>query len=248
MELYKIDEVNSHKYYKIPKQLFDNVCYRTTLTSDAKLVYAVLLDRMELSRKNNWVNDKGEIFLLYTKKDIAGILGISETTAYKAFKLLDELKLIKQVRQGLNKPNKIFISKINPLFKRNCEICRSRTTECEGQDIENMKSIYTEYSGTELSEKESVYISLPTDGNNFLEIYNYFFERSMGRKHPRVTHDQLNRIYEAIETLKEYSVDEETFKEEVINHLDNLPDSNNGNILAFLQATKRFFDVDLATS
>jgi len=223
VQLYKINEVNSHKFYKIPKQLIENVCYRVKLTSDAKLVYSVLLDRMELSRKNNWVNENNEIYLLYTKNDIADILGISESTAYKAFKLLDEVGLIKQVRQGLNKPNKIFIGKINPVFTGNCKICRSRTVKCNGQNMQDLQGIYTHVSETHVSETHNVYnvgvvkkhntksyglfnklIKNPInkDTDKFEEqCVKYFFHQyrsMMGEDHPSMKDEQIKNALDVI--------------------------------------------------
>lgn len=159
LDLYKISEVNSHKFLKIPKALFDNEAYRTGLTSDAKMAYAMLLDRMELSKKNGWVNDDGEIFLLFTKDNMAEMLGIGERTAYRAFKQLQEFKLIKQVRQGLNRPNMIYIGKINPLFTRTCQIGRSEHAKMAGQDKSNWQGNYTEGSETEGSETDTLAVS-----------------------------------------------------------------------------------------
>ena len=50
--LYKISEVTQHKYYQVPKELYTNPRYKTTINNDAKMLYAMLLDRMELSRTN----------------------------------------------------------------------------------------------------------------------------------------------------------------------------------------------------
>ena len=53
--LYKINEVTQHKYYQVPKELYTNLRYKTTINNDAKMLYALLLDRMELSRTNGWI-------------------------------------------------------------------------------------------------------------------------------------------------------------------------------------------------
>lgn len=45
--LYKINEVTQHKYYQVPKELYTNLRYKTTINNDAKMLYALLLDRME---------------------------------------------------------------------------------------------------------------------------------------------------------------------------------------------------------
>ena len=110
---YKINEVTQHKYYQVPKELYTNARYKTTTSNDAKMLYALLLDRMELSRTNNWVDSDGTIFLIFKREDLADMLGICTTTVWRAIKQLKEVGLIAEKRQGLNKPNLIYIGKID---------------------------------------------------------------------------------------------------------------------------------------
>ena len=110
---YKINEVTQHKYYQVPKELYTNARYKTTTSNDAKMLYALLLDRMELSRVNNWVDSDGTIFLIFKREDLADMLGICTTTVWRAIKQLKEGGLIAEKRQGLNKPNLIYIGKID---------------------------------------------------------------------------------------------------------------------------------------
>lgn len=110
---YKINEVTRHKYYQVPKELYTNARYKTTTSNDAKMLYALLLDRMELSRVNNWVDSDGTIFLIFKREDLADMLGICTTTVWRAIKQLKEVGLIAEKRQGLNKPNLIYIGKID---------------------------------------------------------------------------------------------------------------------------------------
>lgn len=112
IEFYKIYETYSHRYYKVPKDLFENSRYKTILNSDAKLLYALLLDRMELSRENGWVNENGEIYLIYTREEICNMLGLCVNTVIKAFHQLSESGLIFEKRQGRGMPNLIYIGKI----------------------------------------------------------------------------------------------------------------------------------------
>lgn len=109
---YKINEVTQHKYYQIPKELYTNPKYKTVINNDAKILYALLLDRMELSRMNEWVDEDGTIFLMFKREDLAAMLGLCVTTVWRAFKQLKEVGLIAEKRQGLNRPNIIYIGKI----------------------------------------------------------------------------------------------------------------------------------------
>lgn len=111
--LYKINEVTQHKYYQVPKELYINPRYKTTINNDAKMLYALLLDRMELSRTNGWIEDDGTIFLIFKREDLADMLGICTTTVWRAIKQLKEVGLIEEKRQGLNRPNLIYIGKID---------------------------------------------------------------------------------------------------------------------------------------
>ncbi len=111
MNLYKINETLQHSYYQMPQELFCNEKYKK-LSIEAKVIYAFLLNRMNLSRMNKWINDKGEIYLIYTRKEIQSKLNLSDKPVTRAFKELREAKLIKEEKQGFGKPNLIYIGKI----------------------------------------------------------------------------------------------------------------------------------------
>ena len=117
--LYKISEVTQHKYYQVPKELYTNPRYKTTINNDAKMLYAMLLDRMELSRTNGWIEDDGTIFLIFKREDLADMLGICSTTVWRAIKQLKEVGLIEEKRQGLNRPNlNILVKLITVCWKK----------------------------------------------------------------------------------------------------------------------------------
>lgn len=111
MNLYKIDETLQHSYYQMPQELFCNEKYKK-LSIEAKVIYAFLLNRMNLSRMNKWINEKGEIYLIYTRKEIQSKLNLSDKPVTGAFKELREANLIKEEKQGFGKPNLIYIGKI----------------------------------------------------------------------------------------------------------------------------------------
>ena len=77
---YKINETLSHKYYQIPQELFINPLYKDILNSDSKLLYGFLLYRMSLSAKNNWCDEDGNIYLIFTRKEVQEKLGFCVRT------------------------------------------------------------------------------------------------------------------------------------------------------------------------
>ena len=147
--LYKINEVTQHKYYQVPKELYTNPRYKTTINNDAKMLYALLLDRMELSRTNGWIEDDGTIFLIFKREDLADMLGICSTTVWRAIKQLKEVGLIEEKRQGLNRPNLIYIGKIDysvleekepeSIEKEIISSSSAPSTSILSSDIENLK-------------------------------------------------------------------------------------------------------------
>ena len=83
------------------------------MSTDAKVMYSILKDRFELSKKNNWIDNDGNIYLLYTNKQLCKILDYSEPKIIKLKKELETYNLIFNERQGLNKPNKIYLLEPN---------------------------------------------------------------------------------------------------------------------------------------
>lgn len=111
MKLYKINDIINYEFLKIPKAMFANDNYRK-LSSDAKLTYALLYDRLSLSKLNGWINENEEVYLIYTREEIAEDLGITYKKAIAAFKELLAAELIAEQRCGRGIPNKIFIVKL----------------------------------------------------------------------------------------------------------------------------------------
>ena len=65
------------EFYQIPKELFINPYYKD-LNSDSKLLYSLLLDRLSISMKNNWIDEEGNIFLIFSRKEAQEKLNLKE--------------------------------------------------------------------------------------------------------------------------------------------------------------------------
>ena len=115
---YKANEYLENVYYQIPKELFTNPYYKD-LSSDSKLLYALLLDRLCISIKNNWVDGEKNIFLIFSRKEAQEKLNLSDKTVTKAFKQLADVKLIYEKKQGFKKNNIIYVGKINHISNAN---------------------------------------------------------------------------------------------------------------------------------
>ena len=173
---YKHYESDQYQFYQIPKDLFLIDKYKV-LSSDAKLLYGMLLDKMHLSRKNNWLNSQGDIYFIFSREKVRELLCISDKTCTKAFKELKEVELIEEVRQGLGKPNIIYINHIeyneinyesveNTDFEQNRKIYDSRTVKPTIQESENLRPNNTNTNNTNLNNICS--------SSNEIDIYKEF--------------------------------------------------------------------------
>ena len=109
---YKINECFEHLYYQIPMELFFNSKYKEKLNSDSKILYGFLLNRLTLSKRHDWYDENGNVYLIFTRKEVKELLNLSDKTVTKAFKQLAECKLIYEKKQGSTKPNLIYVGKI----------------------------------------------------------------------------------------------------------------------------------------
>lgn len=99
-------------FFKFPKPFIYDEKYKS-LSNHAKLLYMLLFGRLELSIKNGWHDRDGNVFQYYTNEQLMVDLNSSEKTIIKFKKELKDVRLLKEVRQGNNLPNRIYISAVD---------------------------------------------------------------------------------------------------------------------------------------
>ena len=96
-------------FYRVPKVLFTDQNFKT-MSADAKALYGILLDRMNLSAKNGWTDKEGRVYIIFTVEEVMAAMGCANQ---KATRLLAELEndigLIERKRRGMGKPNLIYV-------------------------------------------------------------------------------------------------------------------------------------------
>lgn len=110
---YTQEEADKFAFYQIPKELTTNNKYKH-ISTNAKFLYGLLRDRNQLSVKNNWVDDDGNIYIIFTREEAMEILNVKNDKIISIFKEVKDVYLMKEVRQGLGKPNIIYVGKIVP--------------------------------------------------------------------------------------------------------------------------------------
>ena len=148
MDFYYENESEQFVFYRIPKLLFTDARF-SRISTDAKLLYALFLDRMSLSRKKGWVDDDKRVYIYFSVKEIMARFNIASEKCTKIISELDDVKgcgLIHKKRQGQGKPTKIYVMKFTSRSESKkypkpvtFENQNSEISGTEKQDFRNMK-------------------------------------------------------------------------------------------------------------
>lgn len=123
LEYYYGIEAEQFSFYRVPRLLIKDERFKK-LSSDAKLLYGLMLDRMSLSIKHEWVDEKNRAYIIYTIDSIKDDLGCSKDKAVKVLAELDSVKgigLIEKIRRGLGKPDIIYVKNFASLSAKKDE-------------------------------------------------------------------------------------------------------------------------------
>lgn len=102
--------MESYVFYKVPKALFTEEKYQS-ISTDAKMLYGLLLDRMRLSAKNGWTDKRGRVYQFFTVKEAQEKLRFGHEKICRLFSELEQADLILRKRQGQGKPSIIYLKK-----------------------------------------------------------------------------------------------------------------------------------------
>lgn len=216
IDYYKNNEILENSYYQIPQELFINKLYKEKLNSDSKILYAFLLDRLSLSQKNHWFDELNRVYLIFTREEVQDKLCLSEKTVTKAFKQLTDTNLIAEKRQGLGKPNLIYVGKIQHeeiitnIEQENLQVLNSKnygSREVKNTilDVEKFPTINPNNIKTNITNTDSI----NPQNNNICISLNTVKEKcqlnDFSKKEQTMLEDVIERLYYA-DTLKVGSV------------------------------------------
>ena len=186
-------------YFRIPKALFQDSRFRQ-LSTDARTLYGILLDRMSLSAKNGWLDEQGRVYIIYTVREVQESLCCAEHKAVKLFRELEQADLIERKRRGLGRPSLIFVknfstevSKMHPL---NCANSNSGAVQNAVQEQPKPQCNKTDKNKTERNKPDPIH-----SGNIREQLEDYFYQalevELLFRLHP----DDEDTIYQIVDLL-----------------------------------------------
>ena len=168
-------------FYRIPKALFTDPAFRS-ISTDAKVLYGLLLDRMSLSARNDWLDEQGRVYIVFTVEEIMESLACGNK---KAVGLLRELEvgagLIERRRQGLGKPNLIYVKNFIKGNFLKCPNDTSVSVQSTVHDVSKGHGNKTDKNYTDLSETDpflsDVAAGTESEGKDDRTRYqDYFFQ------------------------------------------------------------------------
>lgn len=179
-------QAEQFSFYRVPKVLFTKEQFRQ-LSAEAKILYGIMLDKLDLSVKNKWVDEKGRVYIIYTIEQIMADMNCADQ---KASKLLDELEkkcgLIERKRQGLGKPNLIFVKNFITGVEgsmmaqiQNRENHDSGAVNITTADYPKSRGINTNHNNTENSDINPIRSEFDEDGIGERNEYERYFRESL---------------------------------------------------------------------
>ena len=174
-------------FYRIPKVLFTDPAFRG-ISTDAKVLYGLLLDRMSLSARNNWLDDAGRVYIIFTVEEVMDALCCADNKATRLLRELEGVELIERKRRGLGKPSLIYVknfisesSKLRIQSRENHDSVAAQTAVLEAPKSRCNKTDknYTDPSKTDpfLSD---VAAGTETEGKDNRTLYQKYFARQLG--------------------------------------------------------------------
>ena len=198
-----INEVKNNAFYQFPQWLLKEEPYKN-LGDKAKLMYMLLFDRRTLSIKNKWYDDNGQIYMYFTNKQFMDELSCSEPAIIKAKKELTKFGLLKEVRQGVNRPNRLYINGTKESSVQELNFLEPGTKESSVQELKKVQGINTNNINTNISilsnqQQEEV--------DETRKSYDMFFEAfPKQRKNAFIQQDILADINEFGNELYQYAL------------------------------------------
>ena len=179
-------QAEQFSFYRVPKVLFTKEQFKQ-LSAEAKILYGIMLDKLDLSVKNKWGDEKGRVYIIYTIEQIMEDMNCADQ---KATKLLDELEkkcgLIERKRQGLGKPNLIFVKNFitgveGSMMARiqNRENHDSGAVNITTADYPKSRGINTNHNNTENSDINPIQSGFDEGGISERNEYERYFRESL---------------------------------------------------------------------
>ena len=191
-------------FYRIPKALFQEPRFQS-LSTDAKILYGILLDRMSLSVKNGWLDEQNRVFIIFTIEDVKRALCCADNKATKLLRELEKFGLIERKRRGLGKPSLVYVKNFSAESSKS--IFQNRDFHDSGgfkiacQDPSKSRCNKTKENDTEMSETDPFYSEEAEGMSKRTQLEEYFSQSLEVELLLRLYPDDEDTLYQIVNLL-----------------------------------------------
>ena len=168
-------------FFRIPKALFQEQRFQD-LSTDAKTLYGILLDRMSLSVKNEWFDKKGRVFIIFTIEDVKRTLRCADNKATRLLRELEKFGLIERKRRGQGKPCLVYVKNFSSESSKESVKNRDNDDSCGSkiacQDPVKSRGIKKKENKTEMNNTNLI-LSNESEKMKNRELLEEYFSRSL---------------------------------------------------------------------
>ena len=168
-------------FFRIPKALFQEQRFQD-LSTDAKTLYGILLDRMSLSVKNEWFDKKGRVFIIFTIEDVKRTLRCADNKATRLLRELEKFGLIERKRRGQGKPCLVYVKNFSSESSKESVKNRDNDDSCGSkiacQDPAKSRGIKNKENKTEMNNTNPI-LSDESEKMKNRELLEEYFSYSL---------------------------------------------------------------------
>ena len=168
-------------FFRIPKALFQEQRFQD-LSTDAKTLYGILLDRMSLSVKNGWLDEQNRVFIIFTIEDVKRALCCADNKATRLLRELEEFGLIERKRRGQGKPCLVYVKNFSAESSKESVKNRDNDDSCGSkiacQDPVKSRGIKKKENKTEMNNTNLI-LSDESEKMKNRELLEEYFSHSL---------------------------------------------------------------------
>ena len=187
-------------YFRVPQILFRDIRFKD-LSTDAKTLYGILLDRMSLSVKNGWLDGQGRVYIIFPIQEVMDALGCADNKATKLFRELENAGLVERKRRGLGKPNLIYVKNFADPRCCNRDKNDSGNADSGEQDAAKQRRNKTEWNKTEESEPDPFSSDAESELDERTRLEAYFMQSLEVDLLLRACPDEEDTIHQIVNLL-----------------------------------------------
>lgn len=174
------EQSDQYAFYRIPKSLIVEA-YFQDMSTDAKLLYGLLLDRVSLSASSGWIDEQGRVYIIYTISSIMRDLHCASKKAVKLLKELEKYGMVEKVTRGQGKPALIYVKNFSTLWSKaqfqDCQKENPRMVESTTLELSKAQCNKTNIKNTNINNTNPILSGADVDNSDRDAYQHYLYKQ-----------------------------------------------------------------------